>query len=187
MCGRSACTVRREGGLKTSPPYPYLKGTSSWTDWPELWRPRTLANAAADTPCAGRFPVIRRVPRGDQFRPLRGRWHRNPFLPRAAERFGTAVLRDEKGLESGGIRRHKFWATCILRSDNLIAARTPQEPCFGSIPNMAKWHKRPEKAATLCHFLPVISAVETAPDLPKRGHDFRWLVIPRTGRSLKEP
>ena len=118
-----------------------------------LARPRTLANAAADTPCAGRFPVIRRVPRGDQFRRLRGRWHRDPLLARAAERFGTAVSRAEKGPESGGIRRHKFWGTCSLRSDDLGAAHTPQEPCFGSIPNMAKWHKRPQKAATLCHFL----------------------------------
>jgi hypothetical protein len=25
VCGRSACTVRREGGLKTSPPYPYVR------------------------------------------------------------------------------------------------------------------------------------------------------------------
>jgi hypothetical protein len=129
------------------------RGTSSRSDLPELWRPRTLANRAADTPYAGRFPLIRRVPRGDQFGRLAGRWHRNPLLARAAERFGTAISRAENGPESTGMSRHTFFAARSLRSDNLGASNTLQEPCFGSIPNMEKWHKRPQKAATLCHFL----------------------------------
>ena len=140
------------------------RGTSSWSGLPKLWRPRTLANAAADAPCGGRFRVIRRVPRDGQFRRLKRRWHRDPCLARAAERFGTAVLRDEKALKSGGMRRYNLWTTCRLRSEDLGALHTPQEPGFGSIPNTAKWHKRPQKAATLCHFSAVVHDVRDDPN-----------------------
>ena len=134
--------------------------TPSRSDLPELWRPRTLANAAADAPCGGRFRAIRRVPRDGQFRRLEGRWHRDPFLAQAAERFGTAVSRDEKALKSGGVRRYKLWIMCSLRTGNLSTPHTAHEPRFASIPNMVKWHKRPRKAATLCHFLSAIHDLE---------------------------
>jgi hypothetical protein len=82
---------------------------------------------------------------------LRGTWHRTPLLAQAAEQFKTAVSRAETGLESREIHRHKVWATLGLHSAGGGAAYTPQEACFGPIRNMVKWHKRPSKAATLCH------------------------------------
>ena len=123
------------------------------SDWPDLGRPGTLANAADATPSAGRFPVIRLARWGDQFRRLKGRWHRAPSLVQAPEQFKTAISRPKKRLESGGMIRHKFRGSRRLCFDDLGAAHTPRNSCFGSIPNMQKWHKRPQKAATLCHFL----------------------------------
>ena len=78
-------------------------GVFSWSVRQCRHRPRTLANAAADARCAGRFPVIRRVLRWRSIQAFPGRWHRAPCLARAGERFGTAVSRDEKAPESGGI------------------------------------------------------------------------------------
>ena len=97
-------------------------------------------------------PVIRRVPQGDHSRRLARRWHTTPLLARTDEQFETAVSRPEKASKSAGIDRHKFLQKRDLRPNDLGAPQIPQEPCFGSIPNLGKWHKRPRKAATLCHF-----------------------------------
>jgi hypothetical protein len=60
--------------------------------------------------------------------------------------------RAEKGLESGGIRRHKFWCACSLRSDDLIAALTPLEPLF--LIN-SEHGEMAQKAPKSCHFVPL--------------------------------
>ena len=39
-----------------------------------------------------------------------------------------------------------------LRSGDLISPHTEAGRGFGSVSSIAKWHKRPPKHATLCHF-----------------------------------
>ena len=124
-----------------------LKRRSS-SDWPKLWRPRALANTLVDTRC-GTISVIRRVPRRDRFRPLRARWHRNPFLPRAAERFGTAALRDKNDWVWRKSSTRKFCNACSLRYNNLSGSHPPREAYFGSIPNTVRSGTKTPKN-TLC-------------------------------------
>ena len=114
--------------------------------------PRPRAGVSWSVPQTS-APANSRVRCNGLFSRLKGRWHRAPLLVQAPEQFKTAISRPEKGLESGGIILHKFPDNRRLCFDDLVAAHTPQNSCFRSIPNMQKWHKRPKKAATLCHFL----------------------------------
>jgi hypothetical protein len=116
-------------------------------------------------PNCAEFPRIRGGLRNSVPPLVPRRWHRLAVVPLFPERSETLVSRVEGGLKSGRRRRLKSSSIIRLQSDNHGSGRTEKSRRSGSVPGVAKWHKRPPKAATLCHFLAVWRDLETTKDV----------------------
>ena len=116
-----------------------------------------LASADAGD-CRGRHPVGQvdfrssgEWPEAIKSGLSQGQWHRDPV-------FGAGGRRNRNGRFAGQrncwilaelVDTSSRYSHLVYALTNVSSRHTPQVSCFGSIPNMAKWHKRPEKATLL--------------------------------------
>jgi hypothetical protein len=81
------------------------------------------------------------------------------FVPLSKGQSNMVISGCESEIVSCRQERHKCCNSGSLRSEQVRGLSSPTEHRSGSIPSMTKWHKRPQKAATLCHFFAAVFLV----------------------------